>query len=612
MEAPTAGNQIDELELDELNKISANNFDLAKDYYSKDNPFTKVMVGAGIGTVGSFSSAIIALGFSQFFVAGGILYYDTAFLISGWATLFSMASLVVAIPAVIGSIGYGIYKFTKTKKLKEFMSKLADKNDNTMNEERKIFQRIFEETKTYFLLNLKSVFQSNAKDIIVENTLDIIKKIENNRNSLEEQNLQKDVDELRMQISNMIVENILIIGSTGVGKSTLINEFLELKNNKAPEGNSAIPQEIENWPKKYPVNPNDTSLQGINIYDTEGIEKTSEKNNDINAHLNRIATFISNPDTKLNEKMNIIWYCISGNKLDGDEAYINSILNLYQSKIKIPIIFVYTKAYSSKEDEIEIIREGLQNFKYFKENPEEFNFVEVIARDVISKKSNKVIEEKRGLDDLMEKSLFLSKQSILSPIFQQISGFYNKRGKLLIKKLSEKLQEQYNEIIIKHDKFKTFKDKLVDIFVCIYEKEINNNQRIINFINGRVEEIFEIMEKIKGNELKKIIKDFEKHYLMNRIELDLRKFYDEKETNKKDYKEFKEDIQDYLIEQINASKDIYGLFFLFDMFRDAILEQALEDLKNQLNDIKIKATKKLENEINIKINEFKCLFETKK
>ena len=84
-----------------------------------------------------------------------------------------------------------------------------------------------------------------------------------------------------------------------VGKSTLINEFLDLKDNKAPEGKTAIPQIIDDWPKKYPVNPGDTEIKGINIYDTEGIEKTKEGNNDINSHLDRIVTFISNPDTKL-------------------------------------------------------------------------------------------------------------------------------------------------------------------------------------------------------------------------------------------------------------------------------------------------------------------------
>ena len=55
------------------------------------------------------------------------------------------------------------------------------------------------------------------------------------------------------------------------------NEFLKLKNNKAKEGNTAEPQKIkEGWPKKYPVSEKDTDIKGINLFDTEGIEKTGE------------------------------------------------------------------------------------------------------------------------------------------------------------------------------------------------------------------------------------------------------------------------------------------------------------------------------------------------
>ena len=208
--------------------------------------------------------------------------------------------------------------------------------------------------------------------------------------------------------------------------------------------------------------------------------------------------------------MNIIWYCISGNKLDGDEKYINKILNMYNSKVKIPIIFVYTKAYASKEDEIDAIHNGLKEFQYFKNNEDELNFIEVIAKDMVSKKSGKVIEEKKGLKELMDLSISLSEKSILSPIYQQISGFYNKRGNNKIKLLSSKLQEQYTDIVVKHDKFKTLEDKFYDIFECMYGEYINDNERIKLYIKDRLEEPFRILEKIKDNELKKISKDFEK------------------------------------------------------------------------------------------------------
>ena len=45
-----------------------NDYKLAKDYYSKDNPFKKVIIGASAAAGGSFSATIIALGVSQAFV----------------------------------------------------------------------------------------------------------------------------------------------------------------------------------------------------------------------------------------------------------------------------------------------------------------------------------------------------------------------------------------------------------------------------------------------------------------------------------------------------------------------------------------------------------------
>ena len=288
MEISTNGNEEDNVILEKVEKNKDDDYNLAKDYYSKDNPFTKIMVGGGAGVIGGYSAAIAALAFG-----------NTSVLFIGGASLFGMASIIVTIPAIIGTLAYGIYKFTKTKKLKEFMNKLSDQYDNTMNEERKIFSLLLEETKNFFQTQLKEVFLSKAKDIIIKKTKDIIDKINSSRKEYKKNNLKSDLKELRMEISCIINENILIIGSTGVGKSTLINEFLDLKDNKAPEGKTAIPQIIDDWPKKYPVNPGDTEIKGINIYDTEGIEKTKEGNNDINSHLDRIVTFISNPDTKL-------------------------------------------------------------------------------------------------------------------------------------------------------------------------------------------------------------------------------------------------------------------------------------------------------------------------
>ena len=611
MEAPTAIEETNVIRFDSFEKEEDDKYELALDYFSRDNPYKKVIIGASVGVIGSYSTAIIALSFSQAFISGGILYYDTACLICGFGSLFSIIGAIIAIPAIIGGIGYGIYKMKKTSDLKEYMNKLSDTLDSTMKEEREIYGLLIKECKSYFQIQLNSSFSSEVKKKIKENTKKVIERI-NKINITDEIKKKEDLENLRNEINDMSKINILIIGATGTGKSTLINEFLELKKNKAQEGNSANPMKIDNWPKRYPILDDDGIKFPIYIFDTEGIEKTVGGNNDINTHLEKVMSFITSSETKLDNKINAIWYCISGNKLDGDEDYINSILNLYTSKIKIPIIFVYTKAYASKENEIECIKEGLENFEYFKNKENELNFIEVIARDNISKKTQKILDEKKGLNELFDKTISLSDKTILSPIYQQISNYYNKKAKEEIKSLSNKLQEQYQKIVIGHSKFKYFLDYLYDIYECVYGNIFKNITNIKKEITEILKEIYKIMYDIRYKELKNIVYYYDKNYLMNKLENEIKIKYDEKKTKKKTYLEFKQDIDDYLITQINSSIEIYGQYFLYDMFRDVILEGIIHDLEKRLNKEKLEMTNELKNQIMEKIQQFKKKFETQK
>ena len=71
MEAPKADNTPTEEDSPDYNKykidlgkwkdINEINNKLATDYYDKDNPFKKVIIGSSVGIVGSYSTAIIAL-----------------------------------------------------------------------------------------------------------------------------------------------------------------------------------------------------------------------------------------------------------------------------------------------------------------------------------------------------------------------------------------------------------------------------------------------------------------------------------------------------------------------------------------------------------------------
>lgn len=588
-EAPPANENSDYIKLKNT-KIKEDNFKLAIDYYSQDNPFKKVIIGSTVGVVGSFSTSIIAIGMSGAYISGGILFYDTALLVSGWATIGAAAGLVVAVPAILGGIGYGIYKIVKSKKLKEYVEKINDTKDESAAEEREILSKLTQECINYFKNYIKAEYNSRLKNLIENDTEEIIKLIKK-----KSQNMNFDYQEIKNKIMNEIKDmnyfNIILIGNTGVGKSTLINGFLKLKNNNAEEGNTAKPQKIDQWPKKYPINENDTDIVGINLYDTEGIEKTGK--NEFKKHLDTIVEFIHSPKSDLKEKVNAIWYCINSNRLDGDEEYIKKILDLF-SGLKIPIIFIFTKAYQSAEDDIYMIKEGLEKFEFFQKNPNEFHFVEVITKDLISKKTGQVKEKKKGLDELLQETLKVSNNTIMAPIMKKISRIYNDISEKIIQKLSQKLVEQYNDIITKHDKFKTLDKKFYDIFDILYGPF---DCAIKSFIEQKISGWMKLLEEIKNDELKKAIKNYDKKYLMNRLETYFKEKYDEKKAKykhlpkdqqfKQEYEEFKGNINDFLITQINSSKDIYGKYSLFDLARDSIFEPIFKDLEMDLNRNKI-------------------------
>ena len=624
---------INENEIKDENIQKEDEYNLALDYYSKDNPFQNILIASGFGLVGSYSTTVIATSLSSAIIIGGHAFLtDTAFLVATGAKAITGIGLVIAIPCLIGGISYQIYKFFKFKKLKEYIEKLSDINDNSMKEEREIYMKIFNEFRNYFQLKLLEKYTTIKKEII-EYSNKIILKINQIRKIFKEQEMQEDINLIKNKINDNIFNlNILIIGTTGVGKSTLINEFLKLKNNRAEEGKGCKPMKIDLWPKKYPINNDDSTIKNIFLYDTEGIEKSNNKGNDINSHFLKIKNFITE-----HGNINAIWYCISSNRLDGDEDYIKNLLDLYKSIIKIPIIFIYTKAYSNKEDDIESMQEGLKDIEYYKNNSKEFHFKEVISKDYANKKG--IVKEKsKGLEELLNLTLSLSEKSFKCPIYQIISKFYNKKAEEIIKNLSKILQEQFNNIILKQEKFENFKKYINDIFNCSYgdylkSKNENNsvlktedsnqsnniitpycskddkNKDEIDITYKSVDEILKLVEPIKNDDLAKAIKTFKrKEDLSNKVEDFIKAKYEEKKCQTQKLEDFNEDIEDYIITTFDSSKDIYGLYFLYDMLRDTILHEIIVNLNEDFKERKMETTKKLDLIISEKIKDFNQKF----
>ena len=135
------------------------------------------------------------------------------------------------------------------------------------------------------------------------------------------------------------------------------------------------------------------------------------------------------------------------------------------------------------------------------------------------------------------------------------------------------------------------------------------NEDEISLTYKSSEEILNLVVEIKDNDLKKAIKSFNKEKdISNEVKDFIKTKYEEKKNKNKNFKEFKEDIEDYIINQLDRSKDIYGLYFLYDLLRDTILHEIIEDLNEDYKNKKIETTKEMEILTKEKIQEFNQQF----
>lgn len=151
--------------------------------------------------------------------------------------------------------------------------------------------------------------------------------------------LNEILNKTKEELEKMIPVNVMLIGKTGVGKSTLINNIFREKL-----AETGIGKPVTKHLRKI-------SKEGvpINIYDTKGLELNEEVQHEvrkeIDDEINRL-----NRSQNDRELLHVVWYCINSQSNRIEDYEINWIRDLAE---RIPVIVVLTQSVFDNSMEME-------------------------------------------------------------------------------------------------------------------------------------------------------------------------------------------------------------------------------------------------------------------
>jgi len=404
------------------------------------------------------------------------------------------------------------YKIEQDEHKKEVNKEFDEKVEIEINIEIQKLEEKFKKQKAQFCMDkIKSFKLDSLKSVLMAlfTKEDIGKMLIQN---IKEQ-LNKLLDQPNRKVNHL---NILVIGKTGAGKSSLIGEMLRYEkdnNNKdittkennenGNTSNDPRPGFFKPQTKGKPKYYESKTVPFLRFADTQGIEISSKKSQNpygIDEVERDVTEFIIKQNESGNPDLYVhcIWYCFQPHdaRIQDDEEELLINLSKNYSMETLPIILVGTKANSQ-----ELVNRFQDNFEKI-ELPFKFDFIPTLAQkmDLI---------EPYGLDVLQKQSIIKSMSAIQSKCYQGIlqdvktvcSNNLKDKSQEIAKNI-EKYKEDCLKMISQGFNINNLKSQMLEIFITI----LNDFNKII-LDENKIEENKEL-KKESVDYLGKFIDDY--------------------------------------------------------------------------------------------------------
>ena len=368
-------------------------------------------------------------------------------------------------------------------------------------------------------------------------------------------------NEKLFEIKNL---SVLLIGKSGVGKSTLINSLLRLKGNQKAKtniGKIGTTQITAYTSEKMPF---------LRLIDTRGIELNYQYGAEQITKECKKYIMQQRDTNNMNNFVHCIWYCITGYRFEDVEIEcINILKTVYgENNIHIPIIIIYTQATDNEAIE------GME--KYIKEKNIKYEYIKVLAKK--KKLPNGDYLKSFGLNILLKKTIDECKKSLTGDMhLLMVQNISNSIEKTLREENSniKKYIKEYNILkFINEYNIKT-EEEFQDYVIKIYGRNINfylnkslskDGFKLIkksNLINIHYNNFINFYESTVNKYISNNLESLSIQGIMTQADIEKKKGKATLNENKKNYADFVNSNKKFLTDNLNYLAQKNYIVYIF-------------------------------------------------